>query len=386
MSKAFRQESSSAEVREAVMKAMGIDTSPMMYQRDEHSTLREVIIGHTIGAAYPPKGKSTDNFADHIPYLSGDFYDQFEEGQRIPFEAFAPEIVEAYNQLHADMKAAYEAEGVIVNVLEAPTERQLDYFGWAEGTGYWPVTLASNYQVFGDVLVEMMSSDNILESAIAGFQSREVYRKKYQENPNVVWAAMSASAPYDQVADDSDTLFVQGGDIRMLDEKNIIVGVGEATGQEKATSTNLEGAEHFKRMMERFGFTVHIVRFNGDLAFHLDYLFGNIAPNTFAVIEGTFLDGLPEILKDADIIWLPAEDADRAGANVVSLGPDATGQYRVMVPSRRTGPTLVEGLEKRGIRPVEIECEVVASTGGSIRCATLTVARENNPIPESFQS
>jgi N-dimethylarginine dimethylaminohydrolase len=383
--KSNRQPDSTAEQRQAVMKAMGITNAPPMHQRDEHSTLREVAIGHTVAAAYPPKGKSTEKFANHIPYLAGDFYDQFEVGEYISIEKHAPEITEAYNNLHRDLKNAYEAEGVIVNVIAEPKERELNYFGWAEGTGYWPLTLASVYQVFGDVCLEMITSDNILESGLAGFSAREIYRKKFNEDKNAIWCAMSASKPYNQAADDSDTLFIQGGDIRMLDDKNILIGVGHATGQEKPTSTNYEGADHFKRLMEKFGFNVHIVDFNGNLSFHMDYLVGSVAPNTYAVIEGTFINGVPEVMKDADIIWLPAKDSEKAGANIVSLGPDASGQYRVMVPTRKACPTLVEGLEARGIRPVEIECELVANTGGSIRCATLTLSREDNEIPEAFR-
>ena len=113
-------------------------TVPPLFQRDEHSTLREVVIGHTIKAAYPAKSAATKNFSDHIPYLAGDFYDKLEEGQYVPFEKYAPEMVEAYNKLHKELKEIYEAEGVIVNVIEEPTEYDLNYFGWGEGTGFGP--------------------------------------------------------------------------------------------------------------------------------------------------------------------------------------------------------------------------------------------------------
>ncbi len=61
----------------------GPDTAPYsktgLRQRDEHSTLKEVVLGSTTAAAYPPKSRATANFTDHIPYLKGGFYDQFED-------------------------------------------------------------------------------------------------------------------------------------------------------------------------------------------------------------------------------------------------------------------------------------------------------------------
>lgn len=361
----------------------GPDTAPYsktgLRQRDEHSTLKEVVLGSTTAAAYPPKSRATANFTDHIPYLKGGFYDQFEDGELIPMDKHAPEIVEAYKKLHQDLKEAYEREGVKVHFIDEPTDELLNYFGWTS-VGYWPVTLASLYQVYGDVLVETIVSDNILETAIAGFAARDIYREKWKNDPSVVWLSMPASKPYDKVLDNSDTSFIMHGDIRMLDEKNILVGVGVVEGQKNPTASNHEGAEQFKRIMEKFGFNVHIVEYDGNIAFHLDYILGNIAPKTCSLIEGSFPKGLPEIMKDWDIIWIPREECDQGGANLVSLGPDETGQYRVMTPKKDKTPVLHAGLEKRGIRAIEIECSLPASTGGAIRCATLVLNRENNPV------
>ena len=104
-------------------------------QKSEFGTLKEVVLGRTDHAAFPPKSKANANFTDHIADLGPAFYDKFEEGQQIPIADVKPELVEAYATLHDDLTKAYESEGVKVQRIITPTNEILNYFGFAPATG-----------------------------------------------------------------------------------------------------------------------------------------------------------------------------------------------------------------------------------------------------------
>jgi hypothetical protein len=72
-------------------------------QKTEFGTLREVVLGRTDKAAFPPKCKANANFTDHIEDLGPDFYDKYEENALIPAIEAKPEVMEAYDKLQADL-------------------------------------------------------------------------------------------------------------------------------------------------------------------------------------------------------------------------------------------------------------------------------------------
>ena len=67
--------------------------------------------------------------------------------------------------------------------------------------------------------------------------------------------------------------------------------------------------------------------------------------------------------------------AIHGAGNLVLLGPDASGQHRVLVPAGT--PRVAEEIEKRGVRAIPVEVELGARNGGGIRCATLVLNRDD---------
>jgi N-dimethylarginine dimethylaminohydrolase len=105
---------------------------------------------------------------------------------------------------------------------------------------------------------------------------------------------------------------------------------------------------------------------------NFDYILGFCAPGVATAPKGAFLDGIPEPLKDWDFIWLDRDECAIHGAgNLVPLGPDSSGQHRVIVPAKT--PRVAEEIEKRGVRAIPVEVELGARNGGGIRCATLVL-------------
>ncbi len=261
------------------------------------------------------------------------------------------------------------------------TPQERDYWGYVE-TGYIQTHPAAEFQVFGDVLVEAINSQNCLETALGDWSAQRYYRERFKEDKNVVWFSMPASYPYNfhkpGVNKDDETHHIHHGDTRIVDEKNIMVGIGFAPGQAPAASSNLEGADMFKRVMEKFGYKVHVVRYNADITYHFDYIYGVVAPKLIVTPQNPWLDGLPEILKEHDIIELPIEEVNIGGCNLVSLGPDDDGVYRVVGPNEKLAPTLHAELAKRGVRIRGVETKLSAKLMGAARCASLCTLREDS--------
>ena len=99
------------------------------------------------------------------------------------------------------------------------------------------------------------------------------------------------------------------------------------------------------------------------------------APGIAVVPEGAFLDGIPEPMKDWDFIWTTKDETDQGASNIVPLGPDDSGQHRVLVPAE--APRVIEEIDKRGVRPIPIVANLPARNGGGIRCATLVLNRDD---------
>ena len=353
-----------------------VKTLPLR-QKTEFGTLKEVVLGRTDKAAFPPKSKANANFTDHIEDLGSDFYDAYEEGEEIPIAKAKPELVEAYDTLHEDLTKAYESEGVRVQRISMPTPEILNYFGY-RAHGYWPFTIANFWQIFGNVVVETSTSDNILGSAAATFAGREVLMERFNNDPEAIWLSAPPAMPFDPNKGGGPGPWLGCGDIRFVDEKNVLVGVqwSKGVGNGDAAASNPAGVEVLKRMLRPFGFEVHQVNCDAHFSFHFDYLLGLCAPGVATAPKGVFLDGIPEPLKDWDFIWIDRDEcAIHGGGNLVPLGPDSSGKHRVMVPAKTK--RINDEIAKRGIKPVPVEVEMGARHGGAIRCATLVTNRDD---------
>jgi N-dimethylarginine dimethylaminohydrolase len=349
-------------------------------QKTEFGRLREVILGSTEKASFPGASDSNANFTDHIADLGAAFYDKWRDkypnGEPIPYEVAKPELTEAYNQMHHDLAAAYEREGVKVHRIDPPTKEILSYFGYAN-YGYWPTTLASLHQIFGNVYVEALVSDNILECGPVGFTYRDLIMERFKNDPDAIWVSLPPAKPIDRMQENGPGPYIAHGCTRLVDDRNILVGIGRQVreGRTDPTATNEVGAEILKRMMRPYGFETHIVNYDAHFSFHFDYILGCVAPGIAVVPEGAFLDGLPEPIKNWNIIWINKKETNQGASNIVPLGPDDSGKHRVLVPEE--APRVIEEIDKLGVRPIPIKANLPARNGGAIRCATLVLNRDD---------
>lgn len=259
---------------------------------------------------------------------------------------------------------------LLINVHTSCSE--IDY----RSHGYWPFTIANFWQIFGNVVVETSTSDNILGCAAATFAGRDLLMERFNNDPDAIWLSAPPAMPFDPNKGAGPGPWLTCGDIRLIDEKTVLVGCAWEKGKKEAAASNPAGIEILKRMLRPFGYEVHQINTDASFSFHFDYILGLVAPGIAVAPEGVFLDGIPEPLKDWDIIWIDHEEcAVQGGGNLVPLGPDSSGQHRVMVPMKT--PRMNDEIAKRVVKPVPVEVELGARNGGAIRCATLVTNRDD---------
>ncbi len=345
-------------------------------QKTEFGRLREVVLGRTQRASMPPKSPANAAFTDKIKSLGPDFYDQFEEGEEIPISDHVPELIDFWEQCHNDLTKAYESEGVIVQRIMTPTKSMLNYFGFRPH-GYWPFSIANFWQIFGNVVVETGVSDNIMACTAATFAGRDLLLERFDNDPDAILLSALPGCPTDGVKEGKGPgPWLTCGDIRLIDEKNVLVGNGLTEGKKDTSASNARGVEILRRILKPFGFEVHRIDYDAKYSFHFDYILGLCAPGVATTPVKAYIGGIPEVLKDWDLIDITQDECATHGAgNLVPLGPDDKGKHRVMTPIKTD--RVNKEIEKRGVRTVNIETEIGAGFGAGIRCATLVTNRDD---------
>ncbi len=345
-------------------------------QKTEFGRLREVVLGRTAGTTFPPKSPANANFTDKIAKLGPDFYDQFEEGEEVLVYEHLPELIDFWDQCHNDLTKAYESEGVIVQRTALPTKSIRNTFGFRPH-GLWPFSIANFWMIFGNVVVETGMSDNILASAAATFTGRDLLLERFDNDPDAILLSALPGMPTDGVKEGKGPgPWLTCGDIRLIDEKNVLVGNGVTKGKTETSASCARGAEILRRILKPFGYEVHRIDYDANYSFHFDYILGLCAPGVATTPVKAYIGGVPKVLKDWDLIDITKDECSiHAAGNTVSLGPDDSGQYRVMTPMKTD--RVNKEIEKRGIRTVNVEIEYGAGFGSGIRCATLVTNRDD---------
>lgn len=157
---------------------------------------------------------------------------------------------------------------------------------------------------------------------------------------------------------------LEGGDV-IIDQGCIFVGVGQRSG-----SAGLE----FLRA--NFGDQYKVVPMpcrsaaDGENILHLDCTFQPLGLG-HALIYREGLETIPsEISNNYSLIPVTRSEADALATNILSIRPDALIARSTPECARVNGE-----LRKHGYHVIEVQFDLVPSTGGSFRCATLPLRR-----------
>lgn len=161
-----------------------------------------------------------------------------------------------------------------------------------------------------------------------------------------------------------DNVFVEGGDI-IIDRGCIYVGTGQRS--------NVAG---LKFLQTNFGDKYQIIPLpcksieEGENILHLDCTFQPLGLGHALIYQDGLEDVPSEILNNYSLIQVNRAEAEALATNVLSIKPDT-----LIARSAPECARVNMELRKHGYHVIEVKFDLVPSTGGSFRCATLPVRR-----------
>jgi len=155
---------------------------------------------------------------------------------------------------------------------------------------------------------------------------------------------------------------IEGGDV-MVDERFVIVGMGEETSR--------EGVESLKKKLKDMGSNREVVtiEFSHRGTIHLDTKF-NVPVKGIGLIHPPSFkpESLRWIENHFDLIEVTEKERLRLEINTFSIAP----QKVIMLAS---GERLAALLASKGVEPILVDYSEVTKQGGSFRCTTLPIVR-----------
>ncbi len=152
---------------------------------------------------------------------------------------------------------------------------------------------------------------------------------------------------------------IEGGDV-IIDEDTIYVGLSSRTSQ--------KSADHLQRLFSDYN--VISMPFK-EKYLHLDCVFNVVSAEVALIYPKGFSGKDLEIFAARyDLIEVTDEEQFHLGTNVLSIG----NKRVISLPMNRN---VNNQLRKRGFEVIEIDFTEIIKSGGSFRCCTLPLLREN---------
>lgn len=152
---------------------------------------------------------------------------------------------------------------------------------------------------------------------------------------------------------------IEGGDV-IIDQDTIYVGISDRT--------NEAAIEHLKILLPAFN--VLPIPFENKYL-HLDCVFNPISATEALIFPGVIEKGKYDYLASRyDLIPVSPKEQFTLGTNVLSIGDKK-------VFSLPVNKGVNAELRKRGYEVIEVDITEIIKSGGSFRCCTLPLLREN---------
>ena len=324
-------------------------TAPV-YVESEWAELKECVYGWT-GQFIWPKFLQD---AELRP--SGGIRQVWHDHQEQDVEQACPEVYEAWK---AQIEGAIEflqKRGVTVHLPVAHTEPNLK-FPRGENHGSLTGWMRDPFVTIGNNVIELAP--------------RTLFHRR-QRFPirHILASTMERGARYfaqpDGGADDSmegpGWGYLEGGDIFVLG-RTILVG-------HSGHCSNPEGARWLQHVLGD-GYHVEIVNLDSSCFQHLDCVLCTPREGVAIACTEAFVDGLPDQIRDWDIIEVSKELCnDHLATNHLVLNDRA-----IIVPREPAHDGVTAELKKRSFEVIRLPYEAVYRMGGSFRCAHQPLVR-----------
>ncbi|MGI9374172.1 MAG: dimethylarginine dimethylaminohydrolase family protein [Hyphomicrobiales bacterium] len=317
----------------------------------EYGTLREVVVGIPDGLTLPPFSKDLSHYNDELRTAL-----EAANGKPLPIEqAFPDRYAETAAQMEG-VAETFERFGVKVHRPRPYNEAETRYLGSLQ-QGHSQLYVADPVFVIGNHYMEISIRRAYRRKEV--FPLRDLIVPMIEDDPDAHYVAMPQSAPFDP-SDDGPGPFLEGGDI-LIEGTDIIVGCGELC-------SNRAGINWLARYIEPYGYKVHAMPIKGPILHALGVMCllreGLVMAHLPALEEG-----LPEPLKDWDVIEITRDEMDAHATVGVSLD-----DKHYMIDPRFN--RVMNELARKGVEPVPTPCQAIGFWGGAIRCITLPLRRD----------
>ncbi|MFA6665703.1 MAG: arginine deiminase-related protein [Armatimonadota bacterium] len=217
-----------------------------------------------------------------------------------------------------------------------------------------------NALIIGNNIIEFNLRTPIRRVDISGF--KDIFREKAKDE-TVKWFSMPHTELLAPVSNDIPLL--EGGDFMQLGE-TILVG----NSLNPNVGSNEAGYRWIKSILgDKFNFIrVPLV----EEILHLDCALSIPKRGLAIICPEAFVNGIPDCIKDWDLIKVPLKDAKRLAVN----GLPVDEKNYIMSHNKAVSNSYLKAeLEKRGITVHMVYFNTHNGEGGSIRCATLALKR-----------
>ncbi|HPE65932.1 MAG TPA: hypothetical protein PK849_07110 [Synergistales bacterium] len=331
----------------------------------EYGDLKEVIVGLPYGMSPSLEAKW---FADALKVLPDDEAEYARKTAGMLWtEMINPETGKSETQMLEEENQAFIAilESLGVKVYR-PAEITVGFIKKHYGAdvllnGFSQDFPRDNMAVIGNNVIEFNLRTAIRKVDISGF--RDILSEKCSDS-TVKWFSM----PHTELLEPAraDTPFLEGGDVIVLG-KTVFVGNTE----NPSVGSNEAGYKWLKNIVgDRY--TVKRIRLV-ESVLHLDCVLSVPRSGLAIVCEEAFIDGLPEEIKDWDLIRVSLDDVKRLAVNGL---PVDSQNYVLSYNLHNDNRFIQTELERRGIKVHRVFFGTHNGQGGSLRCATQPLKRE----------
>lgn len=319
----------------------------------DYGRLREVVVGIPDDLTLPPFSADLEHYNDELRGVL-----ESSGGRPVAIREAMPERYErAALQLEA-IAAIYAERGVVVHRPRPFSEPERRYLVDLQA-GRNQLYPADPVYVLGKHFLELNIRRAYRRKEV--FPLRDVVLPLIEDDLEMRHVAMPHAEPFEPSGEGPGP-FLEGGDI-------LVTGADVIVGQNDALCSNRAGIDWLARYLEPYGYRVHPMPVQGRLLHGLGVM-ALIREGLLLAYLESLPNGLPDPVKDWEVIALSFEEAQSFATVGVSLDP---ATYLIDAVNTR----VIEELDKRGVEPVPLVARDLSFFGGSIRCATLPIARED---------
>jgi len=317
---------------------------------NDYGRLREVAVGNATTLVVP-NYRSTDVYPEQIKQLTIKY-----AGQRAIDVPEMKDLVEQAQVQLDYLTKVYEDHGVIVHRPRPFTAEEIAYQSELQ-IGAFQMLPADPIWMVGRNAVECQFRSPLRNKE--KFVLREMIADRIERDPNLRLLCCPVTKPNDR------DFVLEGGDIQICgnEGKDVLVGVDEER------SSSAKGVEWLRRSLLDDGFNVIPVPIRNGAPIHLLGAMGVFGPTGAMVYRPSFANGIPELMKDWDLIDITLDEVKIGAPCAVMLDKKTI----LMVAE---APRVIAQLEQRGLKVIPIPFNAVTNFDGAIRCATFVINRD----------